>query len=177
MDSSAQSQAAPDEQEEATTGPSVESGPADDNSGKPTAASPEPPPESPFILYMHGPAYGRELRDLTLWTHHVLLPVYGREISSSDPWCPRWWEHPEAVAQLHALWLAWQELTDHSGGLMGPLNWHRDCLGPVMNSLRDPSGPFAGCKSGSHRPKQPPAVEAVDPFGPPPESSAQPPAA
>lgn len=47
------------------------------------------------------------MRQLTLWVHHVLLPVYGREVTSMSLWCSRWWEHPEAVAQLHGLWLAW----------------------------------------------------------------------
>ncbi|WP_235215613.1 DUF4913 domain-containing protein [Phaeacidiphilus oryzae] len=129
----------------------------------------EPPPPPPFILYRQGPEYLDELRALTLWTHQLLLPIYGREVTSSAPWCPVWWEHPEAVAQLHALWLAWQALTGAGSDPLGPANWHRDYLGPVMGSLRDPAGPFAGCKPGTHRDKRPPAVEALDPFGPPPE--------
>ncbi|MER6672748.1 DUF4913 domain-containing protein [Streptomyces sp. NPDC000983] len=118
-----------------------------------------------FILYQEGTEYGRTLRRLTLWVHHVLLPVYGREVTSSAPWCSRWWEHPEAVAQLHALWLAWEELTESDTPGSGPVTWHRDCLGPVMHSLRDPAGPFAGCKPGAHRVKEKPPVDAVDPFG------------
>ncbi|MFE7975118.1 DUF4913 domain-containing protein [Streptomyces shenzhenensis] len=131
-----------------------------------------PPPEAVrprFILYLQGPEYGQTLRKLTLWVHHVLLPVYGREVTSSAPWCSRWWEHPEAVAQLHGLWLAWGDLTDTASpvGLNGPATWHRDYLPHVMQSLRDPSGPFAGCKPGAHRPKEAPTVDTVDPFGPP----------
>ncbi|WAZ25687.1 DUF4913 domain-containing protein [Streptomyces cinnabarinus] len=122
-----------------------------------------------FILYQEGPEYGRTLRKLTLWVHHVLLPVYGREVTSTAPWCSRWWEHPEAVAQLHALWLAWEELTDSDSPGSGPASWHRDCLGPAMLSLRDPAGPFAGCKPGAHRAKETPPVDAMDPFGPRPE--------
>ncbi|MET9991078.1 DUF4913 domain-containing protein [Streptomyces mutabilis] len=78
---------------------------------------------------------------------------------SGAPWCPRWWEHLEAVARLHALWLAWQELTDPRAGAVGPSVWHRDHLAPAMSELRDPAGPFAGCKEGSHRAKSTPAVE------------------
>lgn len=64
--------------------------------------SEEPSPSAPrFILYLEGPEYATNLRQLTLWTHHVLLPVYGREVTSAAPWCSRWWEHQEAVAQLH----------------------------------------------------------------------------
>jgi hypothetical protein len=147
---------------------------------KTEGATPQEPPPSPplFILYMEGPAYAQTLRQLTLWTHHVLLPVYGREITSTAPWCSRWWEHPEAVAQLHGLWLAWGELTGPNAGMLGPANWHRDYLAPVMNALRDPMGPFAGCKPGGHRAKEVPAVDAMDPFGalqplpPPPPSPA-----
>lgn len=66
---------------------------------------------------------------------------------------------------LHGLFLAWQELTSAEAGLTGPASWHRDFLGPVMDSLRAPSGPFAGCKPGRHRDKEQPPVEVIDPFG------------
>lgn len=135
--------------------------------GQPTGQE-EAPAQPLFILYLEGPAYGQALRQLTLWTHHVLLPVYGREVTSTAPWCSRWWEHPEAVAQLHGLWLAWGDLTGSGSPASGPATWHRDYLSPVMASLRDPQGPFAGCKPGMHRPKGVPSIDAVDPFGPPP---------
>ncbi|MBY8342458.1 MULTISPECIES: DUF4913 domain-containing protein [Streptomyces] len=138
-----------------------------------TAPQEESPSPSHFILYKEGPEYVEALRQLTLWTHHVLLPVYGREVTSTQPWCSRWWEHPEAVAQLHSLWLAWGELTGPGSGMCGPANWHRDYLAPVMNSLREPMGPFAGCKPGSHRGKEKPTVDALDPFGPPPPPPGQ----
>ncbi|MET9321063.1 DUF4913 domain-containing protein [Streptomyces sp. NPDC003038] len=112
-----------------------------------------------FILYLEGEEYDRELRSLATWVNFLLLPVYGRETRSAEPWCPRWWEHLEAVARLHGLWLVWQELTDPAAGASGPAVWHRDHLGPTMRELRDPGGPFAGCKEGSHRPKNPPVVE------------------
>ncbi|BCL25506.1 hypothetical protein GCM10017557_03650 [Streptomyces aurantiacus] len=152
--------------------PAAERGttPAEEPAAKAENALQEKPSPSPpqFILYMEGPAYGQALRQLTLWTHHVLLPVYGREITSMAPWCSRWWDHPEAVAQLHGLWLSWGELTGPGSVMCGPANWHRDYLTPAMNTLRDPLGPFAGCKPGSHRPKETPQVDSKDPFGPPP---------
>lgn len=132
----------------------------------------QPPPLSApeFILYLEGEEYGQALRQLTLWVHHVLLPVYGREVTSMAPWCSCWWEHPEAVAQLHGLWLVWADLTGPGSEMSGPANWHRDYLIPVMQNLRDPTGPFAGCKPGGHRVKELPPVDFVDPFGPPPEA-------
>ncbi|WP_428964159.1 DUF4913 domain-containing protein [Micromonospora fluostatini] len=116
---------------------------------------------APFILYLDGAQHLEALRMLTMWVRHLLVPVYLREVSSGAPWCPRWWLHPEAVAQLYGLWMAWQEMTRPQAGFCGPANWHRDYLGPVMNSLRDPSGPFAGCKAGTHRPKE---IPQMDPF-------------
>ncbi|TRO56040.1 DUF4913 domain-containing protein [Streptomyces sp. IB201691-2A2] len=94
-----------------------------------------------------------------MWVDGLLLPVYGREVTSTAPWCSRWWAHTEAVAQFYGLWMAWQQMTGPGSALSGPLTWHRDCLGPVMTALRDPSGPFAGCKSGNHREKESPATE------------------
>ncbi|WP_434741224.1 DUF4913 domain-containing protein [Micromonospora sp. SH-82] len=132
--------------------------------GPPPAPEPEPepepkPPSSPFILYLQGEEHAEALRMLTMWVRHLLIPIYAREVSSNAPWCSRWWLHPEAVAQLYGLWMAWQELTGPHAGFCGPANWHRDYLGPVMNTLRDPSGPFAGCKAGAHRHKEPPHTD------------------
>jgi hypothetical protein len=123
-----------------------------------TAAQSEPPttpeqaPRSPFILAMGGTAYATELAALTYWVRHLLLPVYGREISTTRPWCAQWQEHPEAVARLHALWLAWQQLTDHGAGQVGASTWHRDHLDHAMAQLRAPDGPFAACTTSAARP-------------------------
>ncbi|WP_369261264.1 DUF4913 domain-containing protein [Streptomyces sp. R35] len=131
----------------------------------------EAPAAPPFILYLDGQEYAEEMSGLAVWVSDLLLPVYGREVTSQQPWCPRWWEHLEAVARLHGLWLAWQELTDPAAGASGPAVWHRDHVGPVLAELRSPSGPFAGCKAGSHRAKATPTAEpydtgrAVQPYG------------
>ncbi|MFD7064634.1 DUF4913 domain-containing protein [Streptomyces sp. NPDC059906] len=119
-----------------------------------------------FILYLDGAEYGRALRQLTLWVHHVLLPVYGGEVTSSSLWCSTWWEHPEAIARLHGLWLAWGDLTGPGSDTSGPAVWHRDHLGPVMQTLRSPEGTFAGCKPGSHRRGDPFPIGEADPFAP-----------
>ncbi|MCZ4610875.1 DUF4913 domain-containing protein [Streptomyces sp. Lzd4kr] len=117
------------------------------------------PPAPLFILYKSGEEFSEAQEKLMMWVNGLLIPVYAREVSSTAPWCPRWWEHTEAVAQLYGLWMAWQEQTGARAPLVGPAMWHRDFLTPVMNSLRDPGGPFAGCKEGRHQPKMPPSVE------------------
>ncbi|GAQ59470.1 DUF4913 domain-containing protein [Streptomyces acidiscabies] len=122
-----------------------------------TSDTPTPPPpqdgeaRSCFILALGGDAYAAELEALTAWVEYLLLPVYGREVSSSRPWCAQWREHPEAVARLHGLWLAWQQLTDVEAGLSGPSTWHRDHLDHVMAQLRSPDGPFAACTTSVSR--------------------------
>ncbi|MEV5847731.1 DUF4913 domain-containing protein [Streptomyces sp. NPDC051985] len=109
-------------------------------------------PASVFILALGGKAYAVELAALSDWVNHLFLPVYGREISTTRPWCDRWHEHPEAVARLHALWLAWQQLTDAEAGLSGPSTWHRDHLDQALVHLRAPDGPFAACTTSPTRP-------------------------
>lgn len=123
------------------------------------STAPRPADGSEFILYLDGQEYHEALTRLSIWVHHLLLPVYGREITTGAPWCTRWWEHPEAIAQLYGAWMAWQELTSPDGGLTGPSTWHRDHLSFAMAALRDPGGPFAGCKPNAHRPKEAPPIE------------------
>ncbi|MFJ3674029.1 DUF4913 domain-containing protein [Streptomyces sp. NPDC090106] len=142
----------------------------------PTPADVAPPNEQPtepvpmdgppFILYKAGPDFGGAVADLALWVNGLLVPVYCREISSTAPWCPRWYEHMEAIAQLYGLWMAWQELTGFGAPLTGPAMWHRDFLMPAMNTLRDPAGIFAGCKPGQHRRKEPPPIEEPEQTAP-----------
>ncbi|MGW2563029.1 DUF4913 domain-containing protein [Streptomyces sp. NPDC001514] len=69
------------------------------------------------------------------------VPGYLAEPSHDARWCHLWFEHSVAIARLHALWLAWQELTDPATcGYTGPSVWHRDHLDPCMGELRSPSG-------------------------------------
>ncbi|QHC21416.1 DUF4913 domain-containing protein [Streptomyces sp. GS7] len=109
-------------------------------------------PTSVFILALGGVSYAVELAALSRWVNYLFLPVYGREISTTRPWCAQWHEHPEAVARLHALWLAWQQLTDTEAGLSGPSTWHRDHLDQALAHLRAPDGPFAACTTSPTRP-------------------------
>jgi len=108
--------------------------------------------KSVFILALDEEAYAAELEALRFWVDNLLLPTYGREVTTNRPWCRQWYEHPEAVARLHALWLAWQQLTDIEAGLTGPNTWHRDHLDPTLIQLRAPDGPFAACTTNPGRP-------------------------
>ncbi|QHC33942.1 DUF4913 domain-containing protein (plasmid) [Streptomyces sp. HF10] len=106
----------------------------------------------PFILLLDSPVYDEELRALIEWVEGVLVPGYLAEPSADARWCHLWWEHSVAIARLHAVWLAWQELTDPAScGYTGPSVWHRDHLDPALRELRSPAGPFAGCVKGEHQ--------------------------
>ncbi|CAL9677761.1 hypothetical protein SUDANB105_08072 (plasmid) [Streptomyces sp. enrichment culture] len=106
----------------------------------------------PFILLLDPPQYDEELRALIEWVEGVLVPGYLAEPSSDARWCHLWFEHPPAVARLHACWLAWQELTDPATcGYTGPSVWHRDHLDPCLRELRASSGPFGGCTKSEHQ--------------------------
>jgi len=102
----------------------------------------------PFLLLLNRASehYRQELAGLVRWVNLVVVPNYGREVTGAAPWCAQWWAHPEAVARLHAAWLAWQGLTDpQTGGVTGPSVWHRDHLDPALLHLRSPQGPFSAC--------------------------------
>lgn len=117
-------------------------------------AGPEQSAAPPLILKLSGEEYEQELAALSIWVEYVLVPVYLGEVSTAAPWCERWWEHMPAVARLHALWLAWQELTTPEvGGYTGPSVWARDHLRPTMDELRAPNGPFAACTTNPNRPQ------------------------
>ncbi|MFF3256463.1 DUF4913 domain-containing protein [Actinacidiphila glaucinigra] len=106
----------------------------------------------PFLLLLDPPEYDAELRALIEWVEGVLVPGYLEEPSADAHWCHLWVEHPVAIARLHALWLAWQELTDPAVcGYTGPSVWHRDHLDPCIRELRASTGPFQGCTKGEHR--------------------------
>lgn len=109
-------------------------------------------PASVFIVALGGKTYATELAALSDWVNYLFLPIYGREISTNRPWCAQWHEHPEAVARLHALWLAWQQFTDTEAGLSGPSTWHRDHMDQMLAHLRAPDGPFAACTTNPNRP-------------------------
>lgn len=137
---------------EPTTAPTAPQ-PADDApASETTDADQAEGPTSVFILALGGEAHAVELAALSDWVNYLFLPVYGREISTTRPWCDQWHEHPEAVARLHALWLAWQQLTDAEAGLSGPSTWHRDHLDQALVHLRAPDGPFAACTTSPTRP-------------------------
>lgn len=66
-------------------------------------------------------------------------------------WCPKWWDHEEAVLRLEALWDAFEALRREPG--TGTAVWIRDYLDPTVAALTSPeTTPFRGCdaRRGAH---------------------------
>ncbi|MGW3228637.1 DUF4913 domain-containing protein [Kitasatospora sp. NPDC001095] len=104
------------------------------------------------LLAFDDDALAVEVATMVPWVDHILLGVYGQEITSGRPWCARWPEHDEALARIHHCWLAWQELTDSRSGATGPSVWQRDHLEPLLLKLRAPDGPFGACTTNPDHP-------------------------
>ena len=78
---------------------------------------------------------------LTEW----FAPNYRRYIDDgrTRTWCPEWYEHPEAVARLDAMWMAWEQLRTETA--MGSSKWWLDHADRHMAVLLNVNGPFMGC--------------------------------
>jgi hypothetical protein len=63
-------------------------------------------------------------------------------------WCARWWDHPEAVLRLDAMWRTWEAAA--LDPVRGIAVWIRDYLDPNLAVLFSPAGPFADCGDGQH---------------------------
>lgn len=100
----------------------------------------------------HPPAAAdRELQfpNVEAWLVEWLLPMWTRDTGGNTvTWCPQWWRHPEAVARLTALWLAWEHLRQEPA--LGMSQWWRDHADHHLSILTSTHGPFKGCKPERH---------------------------
>lgn len=62
--------------------------------------------------------------------------------SGGNVWATDWWNFPEAVSRLEALWRAWEHLRQDPA--LGMSVWWRDHADHHMNVLLSEHGPFAG---------------------------------
>ncbi|MGW7303965.1 DUF4913 domain-containing protein [Streptomyces sp. NPDC054835] len=112
-----------------------------------------PPPDPKPILELEGNEFEDELAALTDWVDDHLMDVYGAEITTATPWCPKWQEHLDVVAWLHALWMAYQQHKEPDAGPAGMFVWHRDFLTHAMAHVRSPGGPLSACQTDPDRPE------------------------
>lgn len=81
--------------------------------------------------------------ELVTWVHRNISAVIARPIRGELRWCPRWWEHAEALFRFEALRRAWIDLAADPGTSLSI--WIRDHLDPCLRELLSPTGPFADC--------------------------------
>jgi hypothetical protein len=91
--------------------------------------------------------------DLLEFVTEGFAPVYCRPTSPTVRWCPRWWDHAEAIYRLEALWRTWELYRLEPR--LGIASWLRDYLDPQLASLTSPTGPFAQCTDERHSPIKP----------------------
>lgn len=70
--------------------------------------------------------------------------MYTRRVgpgNASFRWSARWWQIPEALARIDALWRTWEHF--RQDGATGSSVWWRDHADHHMPILLSPEGPFA----------------------------------
>ncbi len=83
-----------------------------------------------------------------VWVSKWFAPTFARRQGAAMHWCPRWWDHPEAVLRLEALWRTWEVLRrDPTTGIA---TWLREFFDPQFAILTSADGPFAACVDLDH---------------------------
>jgi hypothetical protein len=86
------------------------------------------------------------------FVREFIVPTYRRKIGaggSAQRWIAAWWEHPEAVVRLTAIWRAWEALRlDPATGMSV---WLRDHADYHLGVLFSDYGPFADSEENSKR--------------------------
>jgi hypothetical protein len=91
--------------------------------------------ESPRLFYGSVDEFVRER----------LIHMYKRKVGPQNDghyrWAADWWNYPEALARLEAMWRAWEHL--RLDGATGSSIWWIEHADHHMPILLDPDGPFA----------------------------------
>lgn len=75
--------------------------------------------------------------------------VYKRRVGVRNQyrWSARWWDIPEVVIRMDAIWRAWESLS--SDPTVGMSTWFRDHADYHMGILLSPDGPMANAEDGN----------------------------
>ncbi|MGN2642249.1 DUF4913 domain-containing protein [Nocardia takedensis] len=79
------------------------------------------------------------------FAEQYFFKLYMREVIVRDEhrWCPKWWDHPEALVRMESIWRTWEHYR-----LQGPTGislWLTNHADPHMQRMMDPEGPFIYC--------------------------------
>ncbi|MEU9019224.1 DUF4913 domain-containing protein [Actinomadura sp. NPDC048394] len=78
-----------------------------------------------------------------------LSPHIQRRLGGSYTWCPEWWNHPEGISRIVAMWTAFEHLRWE--GALGMSTWWLHHADPHLAVLMSKDGgPFAACKKDGH---------------------------
>lgn len=104
--------------------------------------------------YDHEQAPAPMYPSVEAWVTGWLAPMIRRPFTRDMTWCPQWWQHPEAILRLEALWRAWEHLRQE--GTVGMSVFVRDHLDPHLGFLLNRElSPFAKCSRDGHRGEEP----------------------
>jgi hypothetical protein len=123
------------------------------------------------------PAAAPEARDTAVdqcyanveaWVTGWLTQLYRRHTNTKRSgvelaWCPRWWDHAEAIDRLESMWRAW-EAARVSEDPTATAHWWLTIGDPMLAILLDAdAGPFSGCRRDGHQKPPALAIEASPP--------------
>jgi hypothetical protein len=89
------------------------------------------------------------MHDVNDWVKTWLGGIIERRNSNTKRWCPRWFEHPEAVARIWQMYMGYRQVKD-SGNALDFSNWMLDHLDRHIDRLMAADGPFSGCSPTRH---------------------------
>lgn len=109
------------------------------------AVPPDPDAELFATDEIQGEEFNFQFRSVEAFVNDYLAQIARRRLNRATAvWCPNWWEHPEALIRLTALWRAFEILTQDPG--LGMSTWWLHHADPHLRALMDPDqGPFAVC--------------------------------
>lgn len=81
---------------------------------------------------------------LDAWVDDWYARVMVQHLTNTKTWCPQWWAHSSAIAQLAALWDAWEALYNQGG--TSAAEWFTSYGYPITEQLMRADGPLHGCK-------------------------------
>ena len=82
------------------------------------------------------------------WVEQWFSVHYARSVTGVG-WCARWFDHPEALLRLSAMWRSWEHARrDDTTGIAV---WLTSIADPLARELFDPAGTFRYCGRGEHR--------------------------
>jgi len=106
--------------------------------------------------------------DVEAWVTDWLAQLYRRHTNTKRSgaelaWCPKWWDHAEAIDRLESMWRAW-EGARVSEDPAATAHWWLTVADPMLAVLLDADvGPFSACRRDGHQELPPLSVAAVPP--------------